>query len=143
MKFYRIDIHGHLIEAREGEYGRREVLVDGRPVPWSWWSRFLNRSVHIDLTDEQGRSRHVEVLWVAPTKFLGLTSRVRFSVDGVERAVLEAERGQKGPGVCPACGYSVRGLPVENGEVRCPECGKHASAKLVGAGLERGEGGAP
>jgi hypothetical protein len=28
-------------------------------------------------------------------------------------------------GGCVVCGYALRGLPVNDGTVRCPECGKH------------------
>jgi ribosomal protein L37AE/L43A len=28
---------------------------------------------------------------------------------------------------CPACGYSLRGLPIEDGVITCPECGKRTA----------------
>jgi Zn finger protein HypA/HybF involved in hydrogenase expression len=55
---------------------------------------------------------------------------VAISVDGVERCRLEPVDPKKPPSVCHNCGYSLHGLPVENSEVRCPECGRHCSAIL-------------
>jgi predicted RNA-binding Zn-ribbon protein involved in translation (DUF1610 family) len=32
---------------------------------------------------------------------------------------------------CVECGYALRGLPVQAGQIRCPECGKLQDARVV------------
>ena len=36
---------------------------------------------------------------------------------------------------CLFCDYSLIGLPVLNGMIRCPECGEHSEARLLGVRL--------
>lgn len=132
MNVYRLEIHGHLIEARYSDFGSRQVLVNGRRIERGLLDGMLGRAFHFDIVDERGGTRHVEVLWVSPARALGLTPRVRFSVDGVERATLEAERTSRGAGRCANCGYALDGLRPENGEFKCPECGRHTSVKVAG-----------
>lgn len=131
MKRYRTEIHGHVLEAREGDWGGREVLIDGRQVTGTRLSAFLGRPLRFDLRDDSGQVRAVEVRWAERPRSLGLRSQVRVSVDGLERAVLDAIPDGQLPGVCPHCGYDLKGLPADNGEVRCPECGRHTAASLL------------
>ena len=35
---------------------------------------------------------------------------------------------------CLSCGYSLIGLSVSHGMIRCPECGEHNEARLLGIG---------
>lgn len=133
MPRYRIELHGHLIEARHNSLSMGEVLLNGRPLPRSMWSAVLERPVHFDITDEHGKSRAVEIRWVQTARSLGLRHRVAVSVDGVERALLDPEpEAASGPGRCLHCGYALKGLTPTNGEVQCPECGRHTSAKIAG-----------
>lgn len=133
MPRYRIELHGHLIEARYSSWSMGDVLVDGRPLPRSMWATVFERPVHFEITDEHGKPRAVEVRWLQSARTLGLGRRVAISVDGVERAILDSEpESTAGPGRCLHCGYALSGLTPANGEVQCPECGRHTSAKIAG-----------
>jgi hypothetical protein len=137
MKVYRTEIHGHLLEARNSEWGSETVLVDGRQVSSKPLAGIWKSSHHFDLQDEDGRTRHVEVHWLDVSK-LGLGKyRVVINVDGVERCRLDAIDLSVPPSTCPHCGYSLNGLPVVNSEVRCPVCGRHSSAILIGGSHDR------
>lgn len=129
MKIFRCEIHGHRIEFRLGDWGGEQVLVDGRVVSSrSFWT--ARRSHFFDITDERGKARYVEVRRFDASK-LGLGKyRAIVQVDGVERARLEPIDLTRPPDTCPNCGYSLAGLPAENSEIRCPECGRHSSAIL-------------
>lgn len=139
MKVYRMELHGRLLECREGTWGGETVLLDGRAMsdkPLAGWVTGLGGEVshRFEIRDEEGRERAVEVRWEMKKRTLGLTSRVRVFVDGRERAVIEQEKGGLGPGCCRNCGYSLKGLEVVNGEIQCPECGRHTSATVAGVG---------
>jgi predicted Zn-ribbon and HTH transcriptional regulator len=56
---------------------------------------------------------------------------VRVLVDGADRAIMQAFKPEA-PLCCANCGYSLQGLTPQNGEVRCPECGRHTSATMLG-----------
>ncbi len=128
MKLYRAEIHNHIVELRKGDLGGEQVLVNGRIIsdrPWAGWHR---PSHFFELTDEQSTLRHVEVRLVDTSRFGLGKYRAIISVDGVERCRLEPIDPAAPPYVCGNCGYSLTGLPIENGEVRCPECGRHTMA---------------
>lgn len=132
MKVYRTEIHGHLIEARSSDWGSETVLVNGRQVSSKPLAGLFRSSHFFDLKDEQGQQRHVELRWQDVSK-LGLGKfRVVVNVDGMERCRLDAIDLTIPPNTCTYCGYSLQGLPVENNEIRCPECGRHSSAILIG-----------
>lgn len=134
MRIFRTEIHGHLIEIRHGDFGSEEVLVNGRSIsrkPFAGWLPLTSH--HFDLPIAEGGTRHVEVKVYAPSAGLGLSFRVRVLVDGVERAILTPEGKNARAGKCTNCGYTLAGLAPENGEVRCPECGRHTPAAFVGA----------
>jgi hypothetical protein len=131
MKTYRTELHGHIIEARSTDWGAEHVLVDGGIVSSKRLAGLWHSTHFFEMADENGRSRRVEVRWVDVSK-IGLgTYRVVINVDGQERCRLEPIDANKPANVCAHCGYSLMGLPVENSEIRCPECGRHSSAILV------------
>ena len=133
MKIYRVVIHGHIVEARTNELAAEYVLLDGRVVSTKPFAALYQAAHFFDLEDEQGKTRHVEVRWTQRSK-LGLGKfHVQVNVDGVDRCKLKSIDASKGPDCCTNCGYSLLGLPVENGEARCPECGKHMDAALLSA----------
>lgn len=131
MREYRAVVHGHAIEVRVGDLGRERVLLDGRLVSHRPFAGWTNESHFIDITDEKGAVRRVEVRVVTPTKGLGLVQKVRISVDGMDRALVDPLSVNRRPSCCPNCGYNLAGLTPTNGEVKCPECGRHASASLI------------
>ena len=131
MKTYRTELHGHILEARSTDWGAEQVLIDGRIVSSKWLAGLWHTPHFFDLTDENGLSHCVEVRWMDVSK-LGLGSyRVVILVDGQERCRLEPIDANKPSNVCAYCGYSLNGLPIENNEIRCPECGRHSSAMIV------------
>jgi hypothetical protein len=132
MSRYRAEIHGHVVEARENGLGSREVLVNGRVVKRAWLGALLDRPILFDLRDGQGTIHAVEVRWEVRPRSLGLRYQIRVLVDGVDRAVLDPVSDVTRPGTCVNCGYALAGLAVVDGEVRCPECGRHSAAKSVG-----------
>ena len=133
MKIYRTELHGHILEARSSDWGAEHVLIDGRIVSSKWMAGLWHTSHFFEMSDETGKLRRVEVRWLDVSK-LGLgTYRVLIVVDGQERCRLEALDTNKPANVCAHCGYSLVGLPVDNSEIRCPECGRHSSAILVQA----------
>ncbi len=139
MKVYRGELHGRLLECREGDFGGESVLVDGRVVSNKWWAGWVSGSGGVvshffAVKDEEGKDRHVEVRWRPKAKTLGLTSTVQVNVDGKERAMLTATPVKSALECCMHCGYSLKGLEVENGEVKCPECGRHTGAVAAGLG---------
>jgi hypothetical protein len=131
MRIFRTDLHGHVVEARQGDLGRQRILVDGRIVSDEPFAGLTRPSHFFDLDDADGRTRHVEMRWIDESK-LGLGRyRVLVMVDGVERHRLAPVDLSRPPAACGNCGYRLQGLPVENEEVRCPECGRHTPAWLV------------
>ncbi|MCL4209035.1 MAG: hypothetical protein HRU76_15385 [Phycisphaeraceae bacterium] len=135
MLVYRTQVHGHLIEARRGPLGGETVLLNGRVISYRPLAGWTRGSHFFDVTDEQGRARHVEVQWIDVSK-LGLGKyRVTVRVDGVERARLEPIDPARPIDVCYQCGYPLKGLPIVHGEIRCPECGRHTLAAFIGNDL--------
>ncbi|MCC6971767.1 MAG: hypothetical protein IT434_16260 [Phycisphaerales bacterium] len=123
MMVFRAAIHGHRVEFRLGDFGGESIVVNGREVssiPINWNSR----GHFIELNDEQGKARAVELR----RRSRNFKYEVIVSVDGQVRAVLLAEKDSSRPSCCVNCGYELAGLPIENGEKRCPECGRHTSA---------------
>jgi len=142
MQFYRCEIHGRLIEIRRGDFGGETVLVDGRPVsrrPFAGVIGVAGGSHFFEIEGQDGATHHVEVrLEDAMSISLRALKRELFSgnvfvvsVDGRERCrLMPMKRGDE-PTLCPNCGYDLRNLPVENEEVRCPECGRHTPARMI------------
>lgn len=123
MMVFRTMIHGHRVEFRLGDFGGESVVVNGReissiPINWS------SRGHFIELIDEGGKARAVELR----RQSRNFKYEVIVSVDGQVRAVLSPEKGSVRPTCCSNCGYELAGLPIENGEKRCPECGRHTTA---------------
>jgi hypothetical protein len=126
------EIHGHLIEARSD--GLFEIVhLDGRPISRQLLYLSSWKGHHFDFTDEEGRVRHGEVRWVDRSWGLGVAYRVILLIDGHERGELPPAPASIRAGCCLNCGYSLAGLDVVNGELRCPECGRHTPAALAGA----------
>lgn len=132
MTRYRMELHGHLIEVRHDSFSMGEVLVDGRPQRRSIIDALLDRPLRFEIKDERGTPRWVEIRWIQTARSLGFRHRLAISVDGIERAMLEPEPQSAGAGRCLNCGYALAGLTPVNGEVKCPECGRHTSARLAG-----------
>lgn len=128
---FRTRVHGHNVELRLSDLGGEEVRVNGRVVSRRPWAGLTGSGCEFELTDEKGASRHVEVRVVAPKAGLTLTRCVEVQVDGELRATLSPTAEGRTSGCCENCGYALTGLPVENGEIRCPECGRHSLADAV------------
>lgn len=123
MMIFRTSIHAHRVEFRLGDFGGESVVLNGKeissiPINWNGRGHFFQ------INDEQGKTRHVE-LRRQSRKF---EYEVIVSVDGENRSVLKAERKSALPTGCRNCGYELAGLPVDHGERRCPECGRHTPA---------------
>jgi hypothetical protein len=132
VKSYRAEVHGHLIEGRQGDLGHDLVMLDGRIVSSAIFGGWYGASHFFELIDESGKARRIEARWVDQSK-LGLGKyRMRISVDGIPRCEVEATPDHRPIGTCLNCGYPLAGLPIESGEVRCPECGRHFSAAVLG-----------
>jgi hypothetical protein len=131
---YRIELHGHLVELRSGGWGGETLLLDGRPVSRKPMAGFYSASHGASLTDEHGRTRLVETRWLDASRGLGFRYRVLVLIDGAPRCILDPVDERARPGCCPHCGYALAGLAPDNGEVRCPECGRHSSALQLGFG---------
>ncbi len=133
MKRFLAEIHGHLLEARVGSFGGELILVDGRPASERPFAGIApSRPHHVDLADESGRVRAVEVRFEDASGGLQIGLLAVVSVDGVERVRLAPHKPGERAGRCVNCGYALRGLTVTRGEVQCPECGRHTSARLAG-----------
>lgn len=123
---FRTTVHGHRVEMRLNDFGGQVVLVNGRQVsskPFAAWSR---PSHFLTLADETGRERAVE-LRLVPRR-LGLSAELEVLVDGDARGTIEAVKPSARAGRCINCGHDLSGLQPANGEVRCPECGRHSAA---------------
>ena len=128
MKIFRTEVHGHIIEGRQGDLGCDRVLVDGKIVSTKMLGGWYNASHFLEIEDEEGKTRNVEVGWVDRSKLMIGRYRMKISVDGVERGEVTPIDSNREPGSCINCGYPLKGLTVENGEIRCPECGRHSLA---------------
>lgn len=125
MQRFRAELHGRRVELRVGDFGGQELLIDGRVVssrPFAGCFS-LSPSSHADLVGDDGLARHLE-LRVEHSGWARHKVRVRLIVDGEDRALIEP-LPLTDPTLCVNCGYTLRGLPIELGEVRCPECGRH------------------
>ena len=132
MKVFRTEVHGNVIEGRQGDLGHDRILLNGRLVSRTWLGGWYGASHWFEIADEAGHARRVEVRWVDHSK-LGLGKyRMRISIDGVPRCEVEPMSDDRPLGTCPNCGYALHGLPIDSGEVRCPECGRHHSAAALG-----------
>ncbi len=140
MKIYRTELHGHIIEGRQGDLGRDQVLVDGRVVSTKNFGGWVGASHFIEIEDEAGATRAVEIGWVDRSR-LGLGKyRMTIKVDGVDHGEIEPTPPDAVAGVCASCGYPLKGLPVENREIQCPECGRHTAAALIDPSLLQSDG---
>jgi hypothetical protein len=135
MKVFRAEVHGHRLELRVGDFGGQQLLLDGRIVSEQPYAGLTGKSHFLDVPDEDGRQRHVEVQLIDVSKWKIGRYRCVVRVDGIERCRAEPTDPASAPDVCPHCGHQVKGVPAVNGEVRCPECGRHTPA----VGLGRGE----
>ena len=140
-RIYRARLEGRRIELRRGDLGAETLLVDGREV-----SRHLvklsARGHHVDVQDERGATRHLEVRLVDESR-LGIGRYVALvSIDGVPRArVQPVPRPHDPVRACLHCGYILDGLPVLHDEIRCPECGRHTPEMMIGRQGGAGGGG--
>jgi predicted Zn-ribbon and HTH transcriptional regulator len=132
VNIYRTEIHGHLLEAQIGDLGGEIVLDNGREASSRPFAGLgIGKPHRFEITDEKGATRHVEVRFEDASFSLGLKHRVRVLVDGADRAIMRPHK-PAAPQCCHNCGYSLQGLAPQNGEVRCPECGRHTSAAVLG-----------
>ena len=127
MLIYRTLIHDRILEVRRDMLGRERVLVDGVEVSYKPFNRFLGHPHFFKIQGKDGVSRHVEARLDAGQWTLN-RFRAFILVDGVERARLEPLDTSKPLEICTNCGYNLTGLPVDNNERRCPECGRHSLA---------------
>jgi hypothetical protein len=132
---YRIKIHGRHIEGRLGDFGGEFVSVDGRVASERRLTGWLGLPHRFRITDEQGRERGVEVRWsTSRLNWRTLMPVMEVHVDGEFRCWVKAAHRQE-RARCYWCGYELRGLELENGEVRCPECGRHTRETELGGPL--------
>lgn len=131
MKVFRVELHGHRVELRYGDWGGQRVLVNGAIVSDRPFAGLKNDSHFFDILDEDGRIHHIEVRLRDLSK-LGLGKYVAVvNVDGVERCCLQPMNPDDRSDRCANCGYSLVGALPENGEVRCPECGRHTPVSML------------
>lgn len=132
MKYYRAEIEGHHFEVRCGDLGGQHVLIDGRIVSRKPLAGWLPSHPHrFEMTDRTGKACLIEVRVDTPSMGIGQT-HVVVSLDGAQRCRLSPVDARQPSTRCSNCGYELTHLPTTNGEVRCPECGRHTSAKLLG-----------
>lgn len=129
MRIFRATIHDHLFEIRHGDFGRESVIVDGREISHKPLNGWFSRPHFFTINDEQGSPRNIEVRVEAHQ--LGFKYSVLILVDGVERTRITHLETSQPRHLCPNCAYDLKGLEPINGEVQCPECGRHANAKLI------------
>lgn len=132
MRQFRGEVLGKLVEIRVGVWGNQTVLVDGGVVSEKAWAGLTGAMSHFfTLTDEEGKQRNVEVKMVDRSGGLQMSLRAEVLVDGrVFKQILEIGEDEAA-GRCPNCGYQLKGLDVVNGEIRCPECGRHTGEDLI------------
>lgn len=127
------DVEGRRFEVRIGTGGGESVLVDGKLVserPWAYWSGMHDHF----FTLEQGEGeRNYEVSVHDRSGGIGVSYVVSVKLKGREVATLRAVDPTMRERRCYGCGYPLRGLEVLNGEVRCPECGKHTPEAILPA----------
>jgi DNA-directed RNA polymerase subunit RPC12/RpoP len=132
VKVYRTVIDERRLEIRITDWGAEQVLLDGRVVSRKRFAGFFRPSHFIEVEGANGVVRHVEVRRIDLSK-LGLGRyRMIVTVDGVDRSHLAPVDPRAPLSVCPHCGYRLVGQPVERDEVRCPECGRHTPAAVLG-----------
>lgn len=120
---YSTVVCGRRIEARIGSmYGQR-VLVDGAVASDQPLASVHAPGHFFTLADETGAIRNIEVRLEDRSWGLGLKYEMVVRVDGVEVRRVGRDRDD-GALRCRRCGYGIEGLAVENGEIRCPECGE-------------------
>lgn len=120
-----VTLFGKLIEARVNGYGGRTLLVGGRFKARKWsFLGLLPTSFFFDMEDAEGAVRAVEVC-VVPGSF-NLLMRVLADGHLIEEVKMTSKT--QPDLVCRHCLYSLKGLTPQNGEYRCPECGRHTPA---------------
>ena len=135
MKIFRTEIHGHIIEARQGDLGWDRVLLNGKLVSSKIMGGWYGATHFLEIEDEQGKTRNIEIGWVDRSKLKIGKYRMKVTVDGVERGEVLPMKQDAEPGSCTHCGYSLKGLEVTNHEIKCPECGRHTAAAMVDESL--------
>lgn len=118
-----------IVEARVGVWGEQFVLVNGARVahdPWAWLSGAKSHFFVIE--DGAGEKRNIEVVFHDRSGGLAVSMYVNVLIDGELATRLDEADWHERPSVCPHCGYSLAGIPPENKEIRCPECGRHTPA---------------
>lgn len=133
MLYYRTSLFGHRIEMRRGDLGGHEFLLNGRLVKRRLLGWLTGTSHHLDLEDRDGESYHVEVRLVDESRFSLGKYRMVVMVDGIERARVKGTKDALPPDTCAGCGYSLVGLPIEDGSRACPECGELSAADRIDA----------
>ncbi len=121
----RAVIHGRHLEIRCGLLGSELVLIDGRRVS-SMRCNATGRTHRFELSGDDGVLREVEVRCLFRNQLSPASLEAIVWVDGQVRAVLAALKDAcVAPTCCCNCGYDLEGLPIDCGERRCPECGRH------------------
>lgn len=129
---FRGEVAGRLIDVRVGAWGDQTVLCDGAPVSKKAWAGFTGSTSHFfKLKDEEGKERNAEVRLVDRSGGFMMALRVEVSLDGRVVMRIHEVGGEEARNTCPRCGYSLEGLEAVNGEIKCPECGRHTVEELV------------
>lgn len=130
---FRGEVLGCLVELRIGSGGGEIVLVDGALLSRKPWAYLTGQHEHyFGVEDADGETRNVEVRVEDRSGGLQAALRVVVNVDGEAFTVLPEVDAPARYTRCGHCGYDLHGLEAQNHEVRCPECGRHTSAKLLG-----------
>lgn len=124
-------VHGNIVDVRSDGWGNETVLLNGASV--SKKSAVFTVPSHLfTITDEAGKTRNVEVRRVERLGGLFGIRGYLVAVDGVDRGLLKPFGSTQPTDRCLQCGYELANLRVVNGEVQCPECGRHREAELLG-----------
>ena len=129
---FRGEVAGRLVDVRVGVWGNQTVLVDGKVVSDKGWAGLWGSVSHFfTMADAEGRQRNTEVRLVDRSGGLQVSLRVEVLLDGrLARPILEVG-SEEAAGLCPRCRYSLDGLEEENGEIKCPECGRHTAVEVL------------
>lgn len=134
------EIAGRRFEVRIGSGGGESVLVDGKLVServWAYWSGMHD---HFFSLAGDGREENYEVSVRDRSGGMGVSYVVSVRRDGREAGALRLVDPSALSRACYGCGYTLEGLEVVNGEVRCPECGKHTPDAILPAPREGASG---
>lgn len=129
MRNASVKIVGRAVVVRESDFGAQSVHVDGELVSRKRFGGWTAPVHAFALTDDGGDEHRIEIRF-GYTGFRMTKAIVH--VDHQMYRVLQLAAHADATILCPKCRYSLVGQPVENDEVRCPECGQKTTLKILG-----------